>query len=301
MTTTSFDIALLTQKEYLNPTIITPYIKNVLLEDQLLSDALRSNGLTVTRTSWDNSNFDWSCVRFVVFRAIWDYFDRFNEFRLWFESCSQTVQFINPQAIIRWNIDKHYLSYLQQRGINIPPTQFIEQGGSADLRTILQPNGWQKAILKPAISGSARHTYLFDLHDVDHHQQIAQELSANESLLVQEFQDQILTKGEISLMLFAGVYSHAVLKNAKAGDFRVQDDHGGRVSLYTPSQEEIAFAEHAVRQTGLNPVYARVDVMWDNQNSLCVSELELIEPELWLRTHEPAANAMARAIKRYIF
>ena len=40
--------------------------------------------------------------------------------------------------------------------------------------------------------------------------------------------------------------------------------------------------------------------LWDNQDKLSVSELELIEPELWFRFHPPAAGLLADAIiKRY--
>jgi hypothetical protein len=37
--------------------------------------------------------------------------------------------------------------------------------------------------------------------------------------------------------------------------------------------------------------------MWDREGKPCVSELELIEPELWLRTYPPAATAFALAIQ----
>jgi hypothetical protein len=53
----------------------------------------------------------------------------------------------------------------------------------------------------------------------------------------------------------------------------VQDDHGGTV-----------------------PAYGRVDMVRLDDGSLAVMELELVEPELWLRLHPPAAEAMAAAI-----
>ena len=45
--------------------------------------------------------------------------------------------------------------------------------------------------------------------------------------MLQEYQNKITTKGEVAFMIFGGKYSHAVLKKAKPGDFRVQDDFGG--------------------------------------------------------------------------
>ena len=47
-------------------------------------------------------------------------------------------------------------------------------------------------------------------------------------------------------MLFEGKYSHAVIKKAKAGDYRVQDDFGGSVQEYIASAAEKDFAEKVV-------------------------------------------------------
>ena len=300
MSSPTFDIVLLTQKEYVNPSLITPYIQNVLLEDQLVTKALESKGLKVTRTFWDNKDFDWSNTRFALFRAVWDYFHRFSEFQAWLKGQVQHTQFINPYSIIEWNMDKHYLDSLQQKKINIPPTLFLERGELRSLASLLKETGWNKMILKPAIAGGARHTYLIDENDVDIHQDVYQELIASESMLVQEFQESILNKGEVSLMVFGGQYSHAVLKNAKEGDFRVQDDFGGTVSPYLATEKEIEFAEFVIAQCDELPVYARVDVMWNNENEPCVSELELVEPELWFRTNQDGALAMANAVYDFI-
>ena len=60
-------------------------------------------------------------------------------------------------------------------------------------------------------------------------------LTNQEEFIVQEFQKNVVENGEIALMLFGGEYSH-VLKKAKKGDFRVQDDFGGTVQKITPSK-----------------------------------------------------------------
>ena len=114
--------------------------------------------------------------------------------------------------------------------------------------------------------------------------------------MLQEFQENILTEGEISYMVFGGKFTHAIQKRAKDGDFRVQDDFGGSVQRYNPSAKEIDFCETAVAAILPQPIYARVDVIWDNNKELAVSELELIEPELWFRYQPDAADAMAKLI-----
>ena len=47
-------------------------------------------------------------------------------------------------------------------------------------------------------------------------------------MLIQPFQKNIISFGEISLMIIDGKYSHSVIKKAKTGDFRVRDDYGAR-------------------------------------------------------------------------
>src|SRR5690606_15807296 len=149
-------------------------------------------------------------------------------------------------------------------------------------------------------SGAARHTYRLNQKNISEHEEIFRQLIAHESMLLQEFQKPVLEKGEVAYMLFGGKFSHAVLKKAKPGDFRVQDDFGGTVHDYKPSAQEIEFAECVVTHCKLLPVYARVDVIWNNQDELCVSELELIEPELWFRKHHAAAELFAEALASWI-
>ena len=79
-------------------------------------------------------------------------------------------------------------------------------------------------------------------------------------------------------------------------EVRVQDDFGGTVHDYKASESEIAFAEQAVEACDPQPLYARVDAIWDNNNQLVVSELEMIEPELWFRKDDQAADKLAEAI-----
>ena len=155
-------------------------------------------------------------------------------------------------------------------------------------------------IIKPCISGAARLTFKLSKHQIEAFNPKFNELIKEEAFIIQEFLKPIETFGEISLILFNGEFSHAVLKKAKPGDFRVQDDYGGTVHNYVPNVEEINFAETAVKACPEIPVYARVDIALDNNGQLVLIELELIEPELWLRHDKTFANTMAKAIKKHI-
>ena len=302
-----YDITILADRRYLHPRDDNPYIANVLLEDQLVAEALEAEGLRVTRMSWDDATFDWSSTRFAMFRAVWDYFDRYEEFKCWFKEASQLTQFINSKELIDWNIDKHYLKDLNANGIHIPKTLFVEEGTKTDLhqslakaRTTLGFTG-DSFVLKPCIAGGARHTYKFHLSEWELHDPVFRQLIAKEAMMLQEYQENIVLEGEVSLMLFHGTYTHAILKKAKPGDFRVQDDYGGTVEVYHPTAEEIDFAEKIFKACPEMPFYGRADIFKDNQGYLALAELEIFEPELWFRFHPEAANIMAKSIKANLF
>ncbi|MFN5149155.1 MAG: RimK family alpha-L-glutamate ligase [Flavobacteriia bacterium] len=295
-----FDFTILTDNRYVDPTVITEYIKNILLEDQLVLDELKYRGYKVQRLSWDDSEMDWTATRYIIFRTTWDYFDRFAEFTEWLEKVRNKTTLMNSEALILWNLDKHYLAELEMKGVNIPPTFFIEKGNTHSLKELFEQSGWSKAILKPVVSGAARHTYVIEHRTLQQLEKLFKELITEESLMLQEFQHNIMSGGEISLILFNGEYSHSVLKKAKSGDFRVQDDFGGTVHDHSASDDEIAFAVKCLSHCPELPIYARVDLIRDNQNALALGELELIEPELWFRKDPNAAVLFADALEQCI-
>ncbi len=292
------DIVVLTDKRYLTDSSTNQYKHNVFYEDALVVNALKEVGLKVLRLAWDDDEFDWTKTKFILFRTTWDYFDRFNEFSTWLSQVSKKTQLLNSERLIRWNIDKHYLLDLDQKGIHTTNSHFLEKGSQTTLRQIHEKLNWEETVLKPCISGAARHTYRLNKSNIEEHENVFIELISNEAMILQPFQYNIVSKGEISLMVIDGKFTHAVLKIAKKGDFRVQDDFGGEVKPYTANKEEIEFAEKAVRACIERPIYARVDVFTDNDGILALSELELIEPELWFRNNPKAANLLAKAVKK---
>ena len=294
------DIVILTEDRYVNPSVINDYNKNLLLEDQLVSDALKNEGISVERKSWSDPDFDWSTTKFIIFRSTWDYFDRYDEFTVWLKNVSTKTTLLNSAEIIHWNIDKHYLLDLKQKGIHICESYFIEKGTDTSLLELHDNLGWEKTVLKPCVSGAARHTYKLEKDTFDQHEMNFQELISNEAMMLQPFQENIMTKGEFSFVIINGKYSHAVLKIAKPGDFRVQDDFGGTVHVHQANKEQIQFSENAVKACKGKPMYARVDVIIDNDDKLAISEIELIEPELWFRNHQNAALILAKEIKKLL-
>jgi len=294
------DITLLTCRAYYKPDNITPYIQNILLEQELLKSAFESQGLKVDITYWDNPSYEWQQTKSVLFRTVWDYFERFDEFWDWLEQVKTKTRLINSYELIKWNIDKHYLRDLKNNGIQVVPTYFADRGNNISLQEIANLNDWKHIVIKPAISASAFNTYKITNDEIEQKEQLFHELLQTHDMLVQPFFPTISELGEASLMVFGGKFTHAILKKAKAGDFRVQDDFGGTVHDYNPTQEEIKFAEKVFQSCTSLPIYGRVDIVWDSNKHIYLSELEIIEPELWIRNMPESANKIAEAVNKIL-
>ena len=159
---------------------------------------------------------------------------------------------------------------------------------------------WQKIVVKPAISATARNTWLMEGAALPSDPELARQMQGA-PFLVQEFIPEIETRGEISFIYIAGAYSHAVLKRPAAGDFRVQKDFGGSAEPLVPpahlleQANEIAAAVARVHDS----LYCRIDAV-EKDRKLVLMELELIEPELFLGLAEGAAEKFAAAIVKRI-
>jgi len=116
---------------------------------------------------------------------------------------------------------------------------------------------------------------------------------AGDAVLVQEFLPEIAA-GEVSLVYFDGVFSHAIRKRPPAGEFRVNSRYGATRAAETPSPSVIAQGAVALRPLPELPLYARVDgVVRDD--TLIVIEIEVLEPALFLDFDPGAAERFAAA------
>lgn len=292
------DIAILTEKRYLDPSVDDWYINNIITEDGLVQDELESLGLKCRRVAWDDK-FDSSEFQFALFRTTWNYFEKIDLFRSFLQVCASQLTFINPYEQINWNLNKSYLLWLKEKGINIPATHLIKRGSNFNLLSWCDLNKWEEIVIKPCVSAAAWNTHYIK-NIKDNSQILFNSLIKDQDMLIQVFQKNIMTMGEVSIMMINGNYSHAVLKNAKKGDFRVQDDFGGTVSCYQAKKNQIEFAEKVIGALPFAPIYARVDIILDNNNDVSLSELELIEPEMWFRFNPPAARDLAITIRDFI-
>ena len=295
-----YDVVILTESRYLNPKKKNWYIDQVLLEDNILLKELEKCNLKVIKKDWSDNKFDWKQTRYAIFRTTWDYFDKFDTFIKWFEKTKKETLFINSKEIILWNLNKSYLQELSKKGINIAKTIFVEEKQKITLEDLFKKSQFNEAIIKPSVSGAARYTFKITKKNHKKFESNFQKLIKKKSFLFQEFLKDIHIFGEISIILIDGEYTHAVRKIAKKGDFRVQDDHGGTVEVYNPVKEEIEFAKLCVSKCPSQPIYARVDLIYDNKKNISLCELELIEPELWFRNNTKSAKLLAKKISNLV-
>ncbi len=295
------DVYLLTESRYERPGAdarADPYVANILREDELLAAALGALGLTCERVDWARPDVPWERARCALFRTTWDYFDDVPRFRAWLDRITGRVRLLNDAALVRWNMDKRYLAELGAEGLPVVPTRFLRRGERVDLAAAMAAAGWGEVVVKPRVSGAARETRRIARDEAAAHQPWLDARLNQEDMLLQPFFARVLREGERSIMVIDGVCTHGVRKRARPGDFRVQDDHGGTVEPDEVDAAGRALAERAVAACPTPPVYARVDLVPDEAGAPHIMELECVEPELFLRMHPPAAEALARAVAR---
>lgn len=201
---------------------------------------------------------------------------------------------INPTGLIRWNSDKRYLQSLEQQGISVIPTLWTDKPDMG-LLTEAARRGWHSVVAKPSISARAYHTVKFSSDDQTAWQRYMTMPPYKGMVMLQPFAEEILTEGEWSLIFLGGTFSHAVLKTAKSGDYRVQHTHGGSYHSATAPEALRRDAEAVFAALPEPATYARIDGIQRN-GRLMVMEVEVIEPFLYLLADDNAIAAYADAL-----
>ena len=120
--------------------------------------------------------------------------------------------------------------------------------------------------------------------------------------MVQPYQARIEAEGEIGLLFFDGVFSHAFRKAPLlAGDAARNHLFAEEIiTSHDATDELVAFGARVVdavaERFGGAPLYARVDTVPGDDGETLLIELEATEPSLFLRTSEGAADRFAAAV-----
>lgn len=265
--------------------------------ERLMLPYLAAANVETESVDWRSSGTDFSTFDLIVLRSCWDYHLRAAEFIGWLQRVAQATPVLNTIDTVLWNHNKFYLREVEALGIEIAPTIFVSHAKALDAEEATTIRSWQNVVVKPAISASAHNTRLMDGAALSTDHEIVRRM--NGPFLAQPFIPEVQSQGEISFVYIDGQFSHAALKRPAAGDFRVQQEHGGSADLFHPDSallnqaDRIATIVPQVRDS----LYCRIDAVVRN-GKLILMELELIEPELYMGLAEGAAERFARAIIR---
>lgn len=264
-----------------------------------LISMLAERGIAAIPLVWNDPAVDWTLFRVLIVRSVWDYHLHAEAFHLWLnERTNQRIITWNSIPVIRNNAHKFYLRDLQSAGVSIVPTLFIPRG-STSWREQIMTTGWQKIVVKPAVSASGYQTHTWPVTALSTVADTIQSLSDAQDMLIQEFMAVIEDPGELSLIFLQKQFSHAVRKKPKPGDFRVQVEYGGDAVPVQPDDAIIRSAQQILDRAGKELLYARVDGVILN-HQFVLMELELIEPDLFLDAHPEARNRFVDAIEEVV-
>jgi len=268
-----------------------------------LSAALASRGIGSEPVLWNDRSVDWAAYDGIVMRSCWDYPDDPERFRALLDELERAEAAVcNPPAVLRWNMHKSYLTALSGAGVPVPDTVVVEAGSDRSLSGILTRQGWEEAVVKPAVGAGSTGVRRVTLGAVERAQAAFGELLDGGDALVQEFVPAI-ADGERSIVFFGGEYSHAWNSPTVEGDVTAFEDAD---TTYEPSREIREQAAAALRaacgvlgvEAGELP-YARVDYAEGGGETLRLLELELIEPHLGLGYDDGAVERFCDALEAY--
>ncbi len=252
--------------------------------------ALERGGMAVEACPW--TAFGATSADMVLPLVAWGYHGRSGAWHALLDRLeAEGTTVANPVPVLRWNSDKRYLLDLARHGIPTIPTRYVPAFDALALAEARADFG-ADLVIKPPVSAAADGTFRLGPADG------APAGALGQPMMIQPFLPSVADEGEYSLIVFDDVFSHAVVKRPKAGDYRVQPHLGGREQACGPPEGAIDLALHAITVAPGATTYARVDLIRGLDGDLKVIELELIEPSLWLEHATDRGASFAAAVAK---
>jgi len=259
--------------------------------------------------NWDDANANWSAFDLAVLRSTWDYTQRLPEFLAWTAQVATRTRLLNPFDVVRWNTDKHYLAHLSAAGVPTVSSTFAEPGAdaSAALDAFLRTHAdFSEYVVKPSVGAGSRDAQRYGRGDeaaaTRHMNRL---LDGCRSVLLQPYLGRIDDHGETALIFIDGAFSHAIRKGPllKRGEDPTRALFAAEhIMPRTPSADELAVAEKTLAAIPFAKplLYARVDLIHDDDGAPRVLELELTEPSLFFAHAPGAAERFAKATRERV-
>ena len=263
-----------------------------------LAAALDRGGITVVATPWTAHVDDARQLLdhpLVLPLLAWGYHLKHPG---WLRACrtwqDAGVRIANPPAVLADNSDKRYLAALERRGVAIPPTAWTDRVDQAQVDAMFDATGAAHVIVKPTVSGGAWKTLRLRRGDA---LDGALDGAPDGAAMLQPYLPAIETEGETSLLFFGGRFSHAVNKRPVRCDFRIQSEYGGAYRAVDPSPEALVLAQRVLDAIDTPLLYARIDLVPDEEGRWLLMEAELTEPDLYLGQATDAGAAFVAAVR----
>lgn len=261
-------------------------------DDELMAPILKELAIETVTVDWAGP-FP-TDVDAIWLRTPWDYHRQLPNFLAWLESTGD-VPMWNSREVVRWNSHKRYVGELYEAGLPVVPTRIYEPEQTLDERELATWLQGQPVVVKPAVSAGAYKTSRYDQWN-EAAARHARELHAEEAVMIQPYYANIEKHGERSLIFLDGNYSHAVRRHLPLIEGPEVDYLMQPVEA---SPAELAAAARILQHLPFpDLLYARVDLIPDPEGHPVLLELELIEPQLFLREHPEGAPTLARAFAR---
>ena len=230
----------------------------------------------------------------VMLGTAWNYQDREHEFLSRLEALEAAgITVCNPSQLVRWNMRKTYLKDLASKGASTIPTIWLDRANSNDVEAAFATFESDTIVVKRQVGAGAEGQSIFNRGNCPADWQM------DRPAMLQPFMPAIQTEGEFSLIFIDGEFSHALIKRAAEGDYRIQSLYGGTEEAVTPSAEDRSAAAAIIASVPFEtPLYARIDMVRGPENSLLLMEAEMIEPYLYPKQGPELGARLTAAINR---
>lgn len=263
------------------------------LQVKYLRDGCEAYGMDLHEICWEEDR-NFRQFEATIIGTNWDYWDKRTAFLEKLTAISDQTLLLNPLSIVEWNLDKHYLTRLnEQYGIDVIPTIYASSSDLQACEAALEAFNCEQIVVKPQIGAGAWRQFIWRRGEV------FPEATARPpaDCLIQPFVQTVQSHGEISVIALGSELSHALVKKPKKGDYRVQSLYGGWETPLEISEDlhgEVIRVLNAVQDPFL---HARVDLLpKENGEGFYLIELEMIEPYLYPEQGPELGHKFARRL-----
>ena len=260
-----------------------------------LQPEFEARGLHLNDIDWEAPIESFDGVSAALLGTAWNYQDKAQAFLEKLEALeSKGVSVLNQPSLVRWNITKTYLRALEDAGVRTIPTLWRETVTAKGVREAFDVFECDRVVVKRQVGAGAEGQELFRKSSLP-----SPDWVFGAPAMLQPYLPAIAIEGELSFIFIDGAFSHALVKRAADGDYRIQSLYGGTEEVYDPNADDLAAAQAVLDAVPFDtPLYARIDMLRMEDDGLALMEAELIEPYLYPVQGPHLGKRLAEAIAK---